>query len=68
MTDYGYDGDDCNDDDDYDDNDEDAYFPSESACVYAWSIPHMPCKRWRLAPFLNGAASVQLGEGIVDLG
>ena len=43
-------------------------FPSESACVYAWSIPHMPCKRWRLAPSLNGAASVQLGEGIVDLG
>ena len=26
-------------------------FPSESACVYAWSIPHRPCKRWRLAPF-----------------
>ena len=55
MTDYGYDGDDCNDDDDYDDYT--AIFPSES-------MQRVP----RLAPVLNGAASVQLGEGIVDLG
>jgi len=54
VTDYGYDGDDCNDDDDYDDYT--AIFPSES-------MQRVPAR-----PFLNGAASVQLGEGIVDLG
>ena len=41
MTDYGYDGDDCNDDDDYDDNDEDAYFSKRSCmCICMVYTPH----------------------------